>query len=123
MLLLKYLNEKEKYQISFNSISQSVVQITGDFPIKTYGFTLSRVDKEEILGDYSDYTTIYREIEGGAQFSNDGSTWVEPEPIPDIELPDFDSADNNYAPPLSNQELIEAVADLMYEVSCLQLGL
>lgn len=80
MLSLKYLNEKEEYLISFETISKNIVQITGDFPIKTSGFILSREGIEEVLGNYSDYTTVYREIDGGVQFSNDGSTWVEPEP-------------------------------------------
>ena len=88
MLLLKYLNEKEKYLISFKTVSQNVVQITGDFPIKTVGFTLSREDKEDNW-DYSDYTTVYREIEGGAQFSNDVTIYVPPTP-PEPYIPTLD---------------------------------
>lgn len=84
MLLLRYLNEKGKYLISFKTISKNIVQITGDFPIKTSGFALSREGKEE-NGDYSAYTTVYREIEGGVQFSNNGSVYIPPEPIPDPE--------------------------------------
>lgn len=88
MLSLKYLNEKEKHLISFNTVSKNVVQIRGDFPIKTSGFTLSREEKEDNW-DYSEYTTIYREVDGGVQFSNDGSVWVELEPpepyIPTLE--------------------------------------
>ena len=37
------------------------------------------------LGDYSAYTTVYREIEGGVQFSNDGSVYVPPAPAPEPE--------------------------------------
>lgn len=84
MLLLRYLNETEKYLISFKTISKRIVQITGDFPIKTSGFMLSRVGKEE-NGDYSAYTTVYREVEGGVQFSDDGSVYIPPEPMPDPE--------------------------------------
>lgn len=88
MLILRYLKEQEKYPISFENISRNIVQITGDFPIKNSGFMLSREGKEE-NGDYSAYTTIYREVEGGVQFSNDGSIYVPPVPpepyIPTLE--------------------------------------
>lgn len=123
MLSLNYINEKETYSVSFKTVNQNVVQVTGDFPVKTSGFTLAREGKEEVLGDYSYYTTVYREVDSGAQFSNDGSVWVEPEPLPDIESPDFNPDDIPESYILTNAELTECVADLMYEVSCLQLGL
>lgn len=119
MLNMTYIGQSKKYPISFKTISKNVVQIAGDFPVRTSGFTLSRGGKEDNW-DYSGYTTVYREIDGGVQFSNDGSVWVEPEPMPE---PDYSEDNTDYIPPLTNQELTEAVADLMYEVSCLQLGL
>lgn len=82
MLILKYNNLKKTYEVNFTIISKNIVQITGDFPIKTNGFTLSR-ENEEDNWDYSAYTTVYREIDGGAQFSNDGSVYIPPEPIPE----------------------------------------
>lgn len=84
MLSLKYLNERETYSVSFSNVSKNIVQITGNFPIKTSGFMLSWKDNVWD-GDYSDYTTVYREIDGGVQFSNDGSVWIEPEPTPELE--------------------------------------
>lgn len=84
MILLKYLNEKKQYSVSFETVRKNIVQIIGEFPVKTSGFTLSREGKEEGW-DYSAYTTVYREIEGGVQFSNDGSVYVLPEPIPEPE--------------------------------------
>lgn len=80
MLQLKYINEPKTYSISFATLNQHIVQLKGDFPIKTSGFTLSREGIEEVLGDYSGYTTVYREIDGGVQFSNDGSIYVPPIP-------------------------------------------
>lgn len=90
MLELKYINPniveeestKEKsneeiYLIEFKSDS-NIVELKGDFPIKKTGFTLSRIGQNDNW-DYSTYTTIYREIEGGVQFSNDGSVYVEQE--------------------------------------------
>ena len=79
MLNLQYVNEKTYYQISFKYLSENIVQITGDFPIKTKGFNLSRIGSPEvIIGNYTEYKTVYKEIEGGAMFSNDGSVYVEP---------------------------------------------
>lgn len=97
MLELKYINpniaeeesteeksNEEIYLIEFKSDS-NVVELKGDFPIKTTGFTLSRIGQNDNW-DYSTYTTIYREIEGGVQFSNDGSVYVEQETyIPTLE--------------------------------------
>lgn len=58
------------------------MKIVGDFPIKTKGFILTRIgEPDAFTGDYSEYTTVYKEIEGGALFSNDGSIYVEPIPV------------------------------------------
>lgn len=84
MLLLKYLNTKEIYSIIFTTKKSNVVQIKGDLPIRTDGFMLSR-DGKDWNGDYSDYTTVYREVDGGAQFSNDGSVYIPPEQVPEPE--------------------------------------
>lgn len=75
MLELKYIGESISYPISFKNISDTICQITGDFPAKAGGFTLSRMGKDDAW-DYSGYSTVYRQIDGGAQFSNDGSVFV-----------------------------------------------
>lgn len=75
MLNLKYIGESISYPVSFKNISDNICQITGDFPAKAGGFTLSRIGKDDAW-DYSGYGTIYRENNGGAQFSNDGSIFV-----------------------------------------------
>lgn len=94
MINLQYVGETEKYPVSFKRISQNIVQVKGSLPIKQNGFTLSRIIEDDWHPDYSDFNTIYREINGGAQFSNDGSVYaapaisepVEPEPyIPTLE--------------------------------------
>ncbi len=87
MLHLTYVGEKKKYAVDFNKVGEHVIQITGDFPAKGNGFTLSRIDSEDGW-DYKGFRTIYRNIEGGAQFSDDGSVYVappEPEPRPEPE--------------------------------------
>lgn len=83
MLELKYIKLKSSYEVDFIQISENVVEIRGDFPIKTHGFTLSRPGQNDDW-DYSDFTTIFRTLENGAQFSNDESVYVEPEPTPEL---------------------------------------
>ena len=85
MLNMNYINSTEKYAVNFKTITSNIVEIKGDFPIQTDGIQISRDKKQDDIWDYSDYTTIYREIEGGVQFSNDGSVYVEPEPTPEPE--------------------------------------
>ena len=74
---LKYQNDDSIYEVEFKKINKNIVQITGDFPVKNTGFTLSRLNKNDGW-DYSKYTTVYREVEDGVQFSNDDSVYVEP---------------------------------------------
>lgn len=78
MLNMNYIGDNATYPINFNLISDNIVELKGDFPIRTDGFTLSRPDHNDNW-DYSAYTTVYREIDGGAQFSNDGSVYTEVE--------------------------------------------
>ena len=84
MIELNYIGEKTRHKVGFASINEHIVSITGNIPAKTKGFTLSREGKEDDW-DYSAYTTIYREMEGVVQFSNDGSTYVPPTPPPEPE--------------------------------------
>lgn len=77
MLELKYINDSAIYQVEFSKISENVCQIKGDIHIKTNGFTLSRMGESDDWS-YEAYNTVYREIEGGVQFSNNGSVYVEP---------------------------------------------
>ena len=91
MLIMKYEGLKTEYAAAFSRISDHVIQLLGDFPAKAKRFTLSREGKEDNW-DYSAFNTIYREIDGGVQFSDDGSVYVappvpEPEPEPEPYVP------------------------------------
>ena len=77
---IQYNNDNSTYEIDFKKVSKNIVEITGDFPAKECGFTLSRETHEDNW-DYSAFTTVYKEVENGCQFSNDGSVYVEPEII------------------------------------------
>ena len=89
MLKLKYVGDEETYAVEFRSVANNIVELIGDFPIKDTGFTLSRAEHEDNW-DYTGYTTVYREIEGGVQFSNDGSVYVEPEQPSEPDTPDYE---------------------------------
>ena len=67
MLKLKYLDSNKTYDVSFFVVTDNIVEIIGDFPIQTTGFTLSRSECDDNW-DYSNFTTIYRKIENGVQF-------------------------------------------------------
>lgn len=83
MLNMNYKGKHIIYPIKFQKISKNVVELKGDFPIRTDGFVLSRPEREDNW-EYPDYTTIYRKIDGGVQFSNDGSVYIEPESMPEF---------------------------------------
>lgn len=81
MLNLTFIGENKNYIVSFKNINEKIVEIIGDIPPKVTGFTLTRIGNPYAFkGDYSTFKTIYREVEGGFQFSNDGSVYVEPIP-------------------------------------------
>lgn len=82
MFNIRFLNESKKYlrQANVKVINNNVVEISG-VDKNLSGFYI--LDKNNnIFGDYSNYTNLYREIKGGYQLSNDGSVYIEPEPIP-----------------------------------------
>lgn len=80
MINLKYAGEKNTYEVEFEKLNRHVVQITGEFPVKTKGFTLFRDGKEDDAWDYTGFKTLYLRTEGGAQFSDDGSVYTAPVP-------------------------------------------
>lgn len=84
MLEMRYVDSKEKYQVAFRKLSDHIVELMGDFPVEISGFLMSRIGKNDEW-DYTKYTTVYRNVDGGIQFSNDGSVYVEPpKPLPVI---------------------------------------
>ena len=92
MLNLQYVGDTTKYPVNFRKVSDHIVQVTGRIPIKLSGFTLSRLVEDAWKTDYSKYNTVYREIDGGIQFSDDGSVYTappipEPEPEPEPYIP------------------------------------
>lgn len=80
MLILKYIGQETEHNVEFCRISPHVIQVLGELPFLDNGFTLSRAGKND-QWDYSKYVTLYREVEGGYQMSDDVSKYVAP-PVP-----------------------------------------
>lgn len=113
MLNLTYIGQNKKYPVNFRIISEHIVEVTGDFPILDYGFILTRIgDPNAFTGDYSLYGTVYRLLENGAQFSDDGSEYIPPEPTPVPVEPTLDEIRANKLSEIEsmkNQSIIEGV--------------
>lgn len=68
VIRVQFNNLKSMHQAEFKTISSSVVQLTGKkIPKNTNGFKVYRLNGD-LLGDYSEYTEIIKEVEQGLQF-------------------------------------------------------
>ena len=85
MLLLKYINDNTIYEVESTRNSENLVTIKGNLPAKKVGFTLNRSMSYADNWDYSTFKTVYRVLDDGFQFSNDGSVWVAP-PAPEYKV-------------------------------------
>lgn len=73
---LTYIGEAISYDVEVSAIKDNVVQVVGNgLMMRETGFTLSDGVNEY---DYSAYNTLYKTVDRGYQYSNDGSVWVEP---------------------------------------------
>ena len=76
MIRIKYNNKNTFEEVSF-SRSDNLVTMTPTAP-NTSGFTTWKLDGKTQLGDFSDFTTIYKVDGESVTYSNDGSVYVEP---------------------------------------------
>ena len=76
MIKIKYNNKKSFEEVSF-SRDNNVVTMTPTTP-NTSGFTTWRMDGKTQLGDFSDFTTVYKVEGDSVSYSNDGSIYIEP---------------------------------------------
>lgn len=76
-----FTDKKECVQGEVNLLSENLIYLKG-IEKNLSGFDLL-TDSGEVFGKYKDFTTLYREMEDGFILSNDGSVYVEPEPIPE----------------------------------------
>lgn len=110
MLKFKYIGSEIEYDVEFSRISPNVVQILGNLPFEDKGFNLSRQNKKDPW-NYPGYTTLYREIEGGLQLSNDGSVYIEPvRPDPVPEKPYIPTLEEVKAAKIAEMETVKEAA-------------
>lgn len=82
-MLILFLNAEKPVTGKVKKISDHVVELTG-VEQNLSGFHLIR-NNGSVYGNYENYTMLYRNLENGFQLSNDGSVYVEPEPVPEPE--------------------------------------
>lgn len=78
-----FVDKKECVQGEVRRLSDHLICLSG-VEKDLSGFELL-TDLGEVFGKFTDFTTLYQEIEGGYILSNDGSVYKEPEPIPEPE--------------------------------------
>ena len=76
MISIKYNNKDTFEQVSF-SRNGNLVTMTPTTPNPS-GFTTWKLDGKTQLGDFSDFTTVYKVDGDSVTYSNDGSVYVEP---------------------------------------------
>lgn len=76
MIKIRYNNKNTFEEVSFLR-NGNLVTMTPTIP-NTNGFTTWRADGKTQLGDFSNFTTIYRVEGNSVTYSNDGSVYVEP---------------------------------------------
>lgn len=86
MIKIKINASDEIREVTFSRRSEHVIELGGITDAPTTGFTTWRMDGVTRLGDFSDYTTVYRTLDNAVQLSDDGSVYVEPE-VPDTPVP------------------------------------
>ena len=76
MIKIKYNNKNTFEEVSFYR-NGNLVTMTPTSPNPS-GFTTWKLDGKTQLGDFSDFTTIYKVDGESVTYSNDGSIYVEP---------------------------------------------
>ena len=76
MIKIKYNNRNSFEDVNF-SRNGNLVTMTPTTPNPS-GFTTWKLDRKTQLGDFSDFTTVYKVDGESVTYSNDGSVYVEP---------------------------------------------
>ena len=76
MIKIKYNNRNTFEDVNFTR-NGNLVTMTPTTPNPS-GFTTWKLDGKTQLGDFSDFTTVYRVDGESVTYSNDGSVYVEP---------------------------------------------
>lgn len=84
---LLFLDQKEPVKAEVKQLDRNKICVIASISPNVTGFNLM-TSEGDIYGKYEDYTTLYKEIENGFILSNDGSIYVEPEPIEPEPIPE-----------------------------------
>ena len=90
MSKVRFAGSTEIHEMRCKTMGSNLICVYPPFPVEdvTAGFFIV-TEKGKVFGDYTAFTTIYREMDDGSVIlSNDGSVWTpppEPEPVPDPE--------------------------------------
>lgn len=84
MIKIKFNNKTTFEEVEF-SRTENTVTLKGITEENISGFLTYRMSGEQ-LGDFSDFTTVYRKGENFIEYSNDGSVCVEPKEPTEEEL-------------------------------------
>ena len=76
MIKIRYNNKDTFEEVTFFR-NGNIVTMTPTTPNPS-GFTTWKLDEKTQLGDFSDFTTIYKVDGESVTYSNDGSVYVEP---------------------------------------------
>ena len=76
MIKIKYNNRNTFEEVTFYR-DGNIVTMTPTAPNPS-GFTTWKLDGKTQLGDFSDFTTIYKVEGNSVTYSNDGSVYIEP---------------------------------------------
>ena len=81
-MIILFLDSEKPVEGIVKKISNHVVELRG-VEQNLSGFHILKNNTP--YGKYENFTTLYRSFEGGYQLSDDGSVYVEPEPMPEPE--------------------------------------
>ena len=76
MIKIRYNNKTTPEEVNFSRFA-NLVTVTPTSP-NTSGFTTWKMDGKTQLGNFSEFTTVYRVDGDTITYSNDGSVYVEP---------------------------------------------
>lgn len=76
MIKIRYNNKTTLEEVNFSRFA-NLVTMTPTSP-NTSGFTTWKMDGKTQLGNFSEFTTVYRVDGDSITYSNDGSVYVEP---------------------------------------------
>ena len=125
MIKVRFNNEKVFRDAEFDIVSGKIVQLVGNIEANTSGFGIYH--NNMLIGDYSKYTTIYKQVDGGYQFSRDGSSTIKPveEPMTFAKMQEkmINLEAENELLRDEIMDLTEYQADILFELSLLELGI